>query len=69
MDRACYSFFVNGTCPRDNECRYIHDDKIINEARLACMAKWRAGTKTVFSNLSIVDDACDISVALVRGGR
>jgi hypothetical protein len=56
MDRACYSFFVNGTCPRDKDCRYSHDDKIINEARLACMSKWRAGTKTVFSNLSIVDD-------------
>ena len=56
-DRACYSFFVNGTCPRDNECRYSHDDKIINDARLACMFKWRAGTKTVFSNLSVVDDA------------
>jgi hypothetical protein len=42
MDKACYSFFVNGTCPRDSDCRYSHDDKIINEARLACMAKWRA---------------------------
>ena len=57
LDKACYSFFVNGTCPRDGDCRYSHDDKVINEARLACMTKWKAGTKTVFSNLSIIDDA------------
>ena len=57
MDRACYAFFVNGTCPRENECRYSHDSKIINEARLACMSRWKAGTSTVLSNLSVLDEA------------
>ena len=57
MDRACYSYFVNGTCPRDKECRYSHDNKVINDARLACMSRWKAGTSTVLSNLSVLDDA------------
>ena len=56
MDRACYAFFVDGTCPRENECRYSHDSKIINEARLACMSRWKAGTSTVLSNLSVLDN-------------
>ena len=50
-------FFVDGTCPRENECRYSHDSKIINEARLACMSRWKAGTSTVLSNLSVLDEA------------
>ena len=57
MDRACYSYFVNGTCPRDKKCRYSHDNKVINDARLACMSRWKAGTSTVLSNLSVLDDA------------
>ena len=56
MDRACYSFFVHGTCPRENECRYSHEDSIINDARLQCMTRWKAGTKTVFSNLTVLDE-------------
>ena len=56
MDRACYSFFVHGTCPREGDCRYSHEDKIINEAHLQCMTRWKAGTKTVFSNLSVLDE-------------
>ena len=56
LDRACYSFFVHGTCLREGDCRYSHDDKIINDARLQCMTKWKAGTKTAFSNLSIIDE-------------
>jgi hypothetical protein len=57
VNRACYAFFVDGTCPRENECRYSHDTKVINEARLACMSRWKAGPSTVLSNLSILDDA------------
>ena len=56
MDRACYSYFVHGTCPRADECRYSHDEQIINEARITCMTKWQAGTKTVFSNFNVVND-------------
>ena len=57
VNRACYAFFIDGTCPRENECRYSHDTKVINEARLACMSRWKAGPSTVLSNLSILDDA------------
>ena len=56
MDRACYSYFVHGTCPRADECRYSHDEQVVNDARLACMTKWQIGTKTVFSSFSVVND-------------
>ena len=57
VNRACYAFFVDGICPRETECRYSHDSKVINEARLACMSRWKAGPSTVLSNLSVLDDA------------
>ena len=57
INRACYAFFVDGTCPRETDCRYSHDSKVINEARLACMSRWKAGPSTVLSNLSVLDEA------------
>ena len=57
VNRACHAFFIDGTCPRAHECRYSHDTNVINEARLACMSRWKAGPSTVLSNLSVLDDA------------
>jgi len=34
---------------------YSHDHKIINEAKTQCMARWKSGQKTPFSNLSVLD--------------
>ena len=56
MRLACYNVLVAGRCNRsDSECIYSHDPKIINEAKTQCMAWWKAGQKTPFSNLSVLD--------------
>jgi hypothetical protein len=39
IGRACYNYFVHGTCPRADHCRYSHDKDVVNDARLACMTK------------------------------
>jgi len=53
---ACYNVLVAGQCNRpDSECRYSHDQKVITEAKTQCMARWKAGQKTPFSNLSVLD--------------
>ena len=67
MDRACYSFFVHGTCPRADECRYSHDEQVTNDARLTCMTRWKAGTKTVFSNFSVVNDTFPLAEETASG--
>ena len=54
--RACYNVLVAGKCNRsDSECMYSHDPKIITEAKTQCMARWKSGQKTPFSNLSVLD--------------
>jgi hypothetical protein len=56
MRLACYNVLVAGRCNRsDSECIYSHDPKIINEAKFQCMAWWKAGQKTPFSNLPVLD--------------
>jgi hypothetical protein len=53
---ACYNVLVAGKCNRsDSECMYSHDQKVITEAKTQCMARWKAGQKTPFSNLSVLD--------------
>ena len=53
---ACYNVLVAGKCNRsDTECRYSHDQKVITEAKTQCMARWKSGQKTPFSNLSVLD--------------
>ena len=56
IDRACYSYFVHGTCPRADDCRYSHDKEVVNDARLACISNWKLGEKAVFNNFNIVND-------------
>jgi len=34
---------------------YSHDQRIITEAKTQCMARWKSGEKTPFSNLSVLD--------------